>query len=51
MPSEPSELDRFMQYLKDKDLCICNFTKTNIIYWPINQTILVANFKAQDAQR
>lgn len=36
---EPKDqLTGFIKWLTDHDLTICNFTKRNVIYWPVGNT-------------
>lgn len=32
------QLTDFIKWMEDQDLMICNFTKSNIIYWPVGNT-------------
>ena len=42
------QLARFMQYLKSRELCICNFTSNGIGYWPTDSEAIARNFRVQD---
>jgi hypothetical protein len=37
-------LNDFLRYLSDRELSICNFTKSNFIYWPVDSEKVIQGF-------